>query len=143
MAEGGAVPRLDGLGGGGVERLGERRRVARPAARSWSRRVRACSMPIDAPRPVGGIGARPGVGHGHHAGGDRLAVDHEAAVAVLQPGHHLDALLQRRPVEPVGDQRKAAHQRLPAVRLAQRPQRGVLRAGHERRWPRSRCPRAG
>ena len=84
---------------------------------------------------AGRVRARPGVGHRHHPRGDRRSVRHEASIAVLQPGHHLNAVIDRRPVQPMRDQRKGANYGLPAIHLTQRPQRRVLGSRHHRDGP--------
>src|SRR5580693_2577145 len=106
--EGHAVPRLDSLDGGRVERLDERRRVIEADRAQLVPERQGVQHADRCATTEGGIGARPGVGYGYHARGDRLPVHHEAPVAVLQPRHHLDSVVDRSPVQPVGDQRKGA-----------------------------------
>ena len=80
------------------------------------------------------VGAGPRVADRDDAGGDRVAVDDEAAVPVLDAGHHVDAG-DRFAVRPVRGERVSGQRRVPAVRVAQAAQRLVPAAGGEHDAP--------
>ncbi len=92
-----------------------------PMARRVSRRARPCIMPMRRPASERRVGTRPRVGHGGHPGGHGLAVHGEAAVTVLDLGHHHDPVLEGLAVEPVGGQGQAAGRRRSSARRGAAP----------------------
>ena len=129
-----AVQRLDGLGGQLVEAAGElvvvgRVGLAQQVAQQSGVDERDRRAPAERR-----VGARPGVAHRDHAGGDRVAVDDEATVPVLDAGHHVD-IGDRLAVCPVRDERVPGDSRVPSGRLAQHPQRLVPAAGRQHHAP--------
>ena len=74
----------------------------------------------------GRVGARPCVPDRHHAGRDRIAVDDQAAVTVLDAGHHVDAG-DRLAVAPVRRQRVPGQGRV-EVDGSRRPRSALSRA---------------